>query len=82
MRVVLQFMNKRWTRFKKEVITAIYSAILYHAWKVRNWKIHRGITVNIIFIVTQIKLEIKERIEMLQSSKKADRCRNFLQAIV
>ncbi|KAJ8535652.1 hypothetical protein K7X08_023372 [Anisodus acutangulus] len=35
--------GKHWPQFKKEVLAAIWSAMIYHTWRARNWRLFRGI---------------------------------------
>lgn len=58
-----------------------WSAMVYHAWKARNWTIFKGKTVNTELVLTQIKEETIERIGIAQLSKKARRCQNIIQRI-
>ncbi|KAH0649553.1 hypothetical protein KY285_034801 [Solanum tuberosum] len=37
--------RKHWRQFYKEVVAAVWSAIVYHTWRARNWKLYRGTIV-------------------------------------
>ncbi|XP_049368638.1 uncharacterized protein LOC125833517 [Solanum verrucosum] len=74
--------EKHWKQFKKETIAAISGAVLYHTWRARNWKKYKGKNVNTKDAVIQIKTEITERIQFLSNSKKAQRCRGFIQHLL
>ncbi|XP_060177787.1 uncharacterized protein LOC132607725 [Lycium barbarum] len=54
--------HKNWTSFKKEIATAVIEALVYNIWTTRNWKFFRGQTVNINFVVQQMKIIIRERL--------------------
>lgn len=73
---------KHRNQFKKEIMEAICGAILYHSWKARNWNKVKGKNVQIEEGVRQIKKEIIERIYLLNNSKKAHNCRDFIQNII
>ncbi|XP_049406369.1 uncharacterized protein LOC125870045 [Solanum stenotomum] len=74
--------EKHWKQFKKETIATISGAVLYHTWRARNWKKYKGKNVNTKDAVIQIKKEITERIQFLSNSKKAQRCRGFIQHLL
>ncbi|XP_060200822.1 uncharacterized protein LOC132629103 [Lycium barbarum] len=73
--------RKHWPQFKKEVVAAIWGAVIYHTWRARNWRIFKKINVHREVVLTQIKLEIIERISILQRSRKAHSCRGFLRSL-
>ncbi|XP_070007590.1 uncharacterized protein [Nicotiana sylvestris] len=74
--------RKHWKQFKKEVIVAVnIAAVIYHIWRVRNVKIFQGRTVNKAEVVTQIKREVIEMIDLLKQSKKAQKYRNLVRQI-
>ncbi|KAG5581540.1 hypothetical protein H5410_052167 [Solanum commersonii] len=37
--------RKHWRQFYKEVVAAVWSAIVYHTWRARNCKLYRGTIV-------------------------------------
>ncbi|XP_019235808.1 PREDICTED: uncharacterized protein LOC109216132 [Nicotiana attenuata] len=76
-----QIKNKHWKQFRKEVIAAVHLARIYYTWRARNTKIFQGRTVKIDEIVVQIKREVKERIDLLHMSKKAQKCREFIRQL-
>ncbi|XP_059309987.1 uncharacterized protein LOC132061139 [Lycium ferocissimum] len=47
---LLGIKSKKWSRFRKKVLTAIYGATIYNIWTARNQKIFRGHTVQSKFI--------------------------------
>lgn len=63
------------------MIAAVYLAMVYYTWRARNTKNFQGRNVNIEEVVIQIKREVIERIDLLQQSKKAQKCRNFIRQI-
>ncbi|KAH0675380.1 hypothetical protein KY285_023181 [Solanum tuberosum] len=77
--VMLRIIRKKWNQFQRQVIAASWGAMIYHTWRVRNWKIFKGIHIQTTEIHTQIKREILHRIDILSSSKRASRCSIFLQ---
>ncbi|KAH0752237.1 hypothetical protein KY285_005385 [Solanum tuberosum] len=68
---------KHWKKFKKEVVTAIWGAIVYHIWKARNWKHFKGVQIQYTDIVEGIIRELIARIDMHKNTKRAHRCRSF-----
>ncbi|WMV26467.1 hypothetical protein MTR67_019852 [Solanum verrucosum] len=74
--------GNRWKQFKKEIMAAICGAIIYHTWRARNWRRFRDIRVHTEEAVTQIKKEISERLHLLSSSKRANKCRHFIQHLL
>lgn len=66
--------RKHWKQFTKEIMAAVYGAMVYYTWRARNWKVFRGITIQTNYVYTQIQQEIKVRVDMLRSSKRAHRC--------
>lgn len=80
---MLEWINRRhWPRLKKEMVTTVCSAIMYHAWRTKNSKICKGINIHTEIVVTQIKRETIERIEIVQLSKKAGRCQSMIQKLI
>nr|XP_033513248.1 uncharacterized protein LOC117277926 [Nicotiana tomentosiformis] len=73
--------KKHWKVFKKELEAAICATVIYHTWRVRNWKLFREVNVHSSEVIIIIKREIKERVEMLRASKKAQKCRRLVQDI-
>jgi len=49
---------------QKEVIAALWGAMVYHIWKARNWKQFKGTNIQHADIVRDITREIVARIEM------------------
>ncbi|PHT30373.1 hypothetical protein CQW23_30037 [Capsicum baccatum] len=39
--VLARIRGERWASIQKEVVAAIWSALVYHTWRARNWKIVR-----------------------------------------
>lgn len=59
------------------MVAAIWSAIVYHTWRARNWKLYRDTTVHSEIVLAQIKTEFTERIALFRGSKKAHRSYRF-----
>lgn len=74
--VLLNIKRKHWRQFK-ELMTAVWGAIVYHAWRARNWKVFKGINVHTSEVVTQIRKELVGRVKLHKSSKKARSCRGL-----
>ncbi|KAH0640651.1 hypothetical protein KY285_037237 [Solanum tuberosum] len=51
--------KKHWKKFKKEVIAALWGAMVYHVWKARNWKHFKGTSIQHADIVGNITREIE-----------------------
>jgi len=73
---------KHWVQFKKEIMAAICGAVLYHTWRARNWKKFKGRNVHTEEVVLQIKKEVIGRLSLLNKSKKAHKCRDFIQHLL
>lgn len=72
----LQWINGRhWRQFKKEIASTVLGAGIYHIWQARNWKLFKETTINTEQIVTQVKIEIRGRIDLMKDSKRARKCR-------
>ncbi|WMV22135.1 hypothetical protein MTR67_015520 [Solanum verrucosum] len=71
--------KKHWKKFKKEVVAALWGAMVYHIWKARNWKQFKGVSLQYSDMVKEITREIVGRIEMYKDSKRAIRSRSFWQ---
>ncbi|KAH0689774.1 hypothetical protein KY289_017132 [Solanum tuberosum] len=80
--VLKNIKGNRWKQFKKEIMATICGAIIYHTWRARNWRRFRDICVHTKEAVTQIKKEISERLHLLGSSKRANKCRHFIQHLL
>nr|XP_016463101.1 PREDICTED: uncharacterized protein LOC107786164 [Nicotiana tabacum] len=76
--VLESFKRKQWPRLKKELMTAIWGALLHHTWKARNWKLFKGINVHRSEIVSQIKKDVVVRLESYRTSRRARRCRGLV----
>ncbi|KAG5592207.1 hypothetical protein H5410_042721 [Solanum commersonii] len=70
--------RKHWSKVKKDIVAALWRAMVYLTWRVRNWKIYRGVNVQNEQVITQIKQEFIDRTDRLQESKKLYKCRNFI----
>ncbi|WMV40413.1 hypothetical protein MTR67_033798 [Solanum verrucosum] len=73
---------KHWKPFKKEIVAAIWGAVIYHTWRARNWKKFKHTIVQADIVIIQIKKEIIERLDLLELSRKADRCRGHIQKLI
>jgi len=73
---------KHWVQFKKEIMAVICGAVLYHTWRARNWKKFKGRNVHTEEVVLQIKKEVIGRLSLLNKSKKAHKCRDFIQHLL
>ncbi|WMV56909.1 hypothetical protein MTR67_050294 [Solanum verrucosum] len=73
---------KHWVQFKKEIMAAICGAALYHTWRARNWKKFKGRNVHTEEVVLQIKKEVIGRLSLLNKSKQAHKCRDFIQHLL
>ncbi|KAG5601808.1 hypothetical protein H5410_033178 [Solanum commersonii] len=73
--------RKHWKQFQKETFAAICRAILYHTRRARNWKKFKGKHVHTEEAVAQIKKEIIERVQFFSSSRKAQKCKQFIQLL-
>ncbi|KAM3219263.1 hypothetical protein P3L10_023794 [Capsicum annuum] len=80
--VLINIQRKHWKKFMKEAVATLHGAIIYHTWRARNWKRYKGKAVNIDEVITMIKKELLERINLHRNSKKAQRCRNWIQHLV
>ncbi|KAK4740413.1 hypothetical protein R3W88_004110 [Solanum pinnatisectum] len=61
--------KKHWKKFKKEVVAALWGAMVNHIWKARNWKQFKGVSLQHSDIVKEIIRKIVGRIEMYKDSK-------------
>lgn len=57
--------RKNWKKFKKQVIAALWGAMVYYIWKARNRKQFRCVQIQTIDILGKITSEIVDRIEFL-----------------
>lgn len=73
--------RNNWKQTKKEIVAAIFGSMFYHTWRARNWRMFKGVNVNIEDVVRQIKQDVIERIDTSGRSRKAHTCREFLQKI-
>ncbi|XP_059306478.1 uncharacterized protein LOC132057909 [Lycium ferocissimum] len=63
-RLVLEFIKKKhWCKMKKEVVVVVHGALIYFTWQARNWKIFKDNIVDTSFVVQQIEVVVKERID-------------------
>ncbi|XP_060195301.1 uncharacterized protein LOC132624556 [Lycium barbarum] len=76
-----QIKQKRWSKFKREIVAAGYGAVIYHIWRLRNGKIFKGQIVHRDFVMQQIKMIVRERISMFRDYKTARKCAWFLARI-
>ncbi|KAH0769592.1 hypothetical protein KY290_013573 [Solanum tuberosum] len=56
--VLLEIRRKHWKAIQKEIIAAVWGAMIYHTWRARNWKLFKGRTVHTNSVIKQIKEEI------------------------
>ncbi|XP_060178152.1 uncharacterized protein LOC132608097 [Lycium barbarum] len=43
LKIILRLIkHKHWKRFKKDVVAALWGAMIYHIWKARNWRQFKG----------------------------------------
>lgn len=73
------FKRRHWSQIKKEIATAIWGVIINHTWRARNLKQFKDENVHRETVVTEIKQEIKERIDHIKCSKRAQRSSFFIQ---
>ncbi|XP_060210228.1 uncharacterized protein LOC132637097 [Lycium barbarum] len=73
--------RRRWKQFQKEIVTTIWGALIYYTWQARNWKIFKEENVNKEFVTVQIQKEVRERLGMLNCSKRARRCQVLIQRL-
>ncbi|KAG5589167.1 hypothetical protein H5410_039681 [Solanum commersonii] len=73
---------KHWKPFKKEIVAAIWGAVIYHTWRARNWKKFKHTIVQAGIVIVQIKKEIVVRLDLLKLSRKAHRCRGYIQKLI
>lgn len=71
--------RRQWKQFHKELIAAIWGAVVYHVWKARNRKIFRGTIVNWKIFRGTIDIE---RIELLKDLRKASSCHSLLHKLL
>lgn len=50
--VLAKINRKHWKRFKKKVAAALWEAMVYHIWRVRNRKLFEGVIVHTGLIIT------------------------------
>lgn len=43
--------RRRWRQLKKEMVAAMYGAMIYYSWQARNWKQFRKININTEFTI-------------------------------
>ena len=55
---------------KKELLTAVWGAMIYHIWQARNWTIFRNKSVNTFFVIRKIQQEMRNKTDGLSSSKR------------
>lgn len=70
--------QRKWRKMKKEIMVAVWGAMIYHTWKARNWRIFRQIHVNTQFTITQIQEEVRDRLGVLQANKKVENVKDVL----
>ncbi|XP_060171508.1 uncharacterized protein LOC132602747 [Lycium barbarum] len=73
--------RRSWSQLKKELITGIWGAMIYHIWQARNRKQFRNVSITTSFIVEQIQKEIRHRVEGILGTKRAVRCASLLQRL-
>ncbi|KAK4711376.1 hypothetical protein R3W88_005889 [Solanum pinnatisectum] len=75
----LQWIKRsRWKQFQKEIVASVWGAMIYYTWQSRNSRIFKHKSVQPEYVITQIQKEIRERVYMLQSTKRALRCQRLI----
>lgn len=78
---LLKINQKHWCKFQKEAVAAVYGAVIYLIWTARNQKIFKGRVIDSRFIIQQAKNVIKERIDIVRSSKRGRRCARLIEVL-
>ncbi|XP_047251590.1 uncharacterized protein LOC124886707 [Capsicum annuum] len=77
-KTTVQWINTRnWQWFKKHIVARMWGALIYHTWQVRNKKIFQHITTPTSIVISQIQHELRERMNILKESKRAQKCQNW-----
>lgn len=61
---LVKLRNKHWSSNRKQVMASVYGAIIYQIWTARNHKIFRGQTLHNSFVIHQLQIIIRLRLEM------------------
>lgn len=80
--VLEQIKRKHWKQFKKEIVAAIWGAIVYYTWKARNWTTFKHLRVPGETVVLQIKKDIVERLDLLKTGRKARSCSSLIHRLI
>ncbi|KAM3269196.1 hypothetical protein P3S67_030078 [Capsicum chacoense] len=79
---VLEVVKKRhWRKFVKEIVVALISGMVYYAWRARNWRLFKKISITPSNVVARIKDEVVARIDIFKLAQKAIRSRSFHQRL-
>lgn len=79
--VLLEIRRKHWKAIQKEIIAAVWGAMIYHTWRARNWKLFKGRTVHTNSVIKQIKKEMLQRLTIPYLYKKLQRCRDLMHTL-
>lgn len=60
--------RRHWNRFNKEVVAGLLGALMLHIWKVRNWRLCKGINTQSSDILGQINKETVGKAEFYSHS--------------
>ncbi|XP_060216727.1 uncharacterized protein LOC132644165 [Lycium barbarum] len=71
--------SKHWNRLRKDILAAVYGAVIYYTWMARNNSIFQGKNVSSNFVVQQIQSVIKERLNIFRDTKRGRKCSSFIQ---
>lgn len=63
--------KEKWSQFQKEMVAAVWGAMIYYTWQARNSRIFRKVNVDREFIFAQFKKEILDRLDILCKTKRA-----------
>ncbi|KAG5616780.1 hypothetical protein H5410_016604 [Solanum commersonii] len=74
--------RKHWKQFKKELVAAIWAAIVYYTWKARNWTTFKNMSVQTETVVLQIKKDIVERLDLLKMGRKGRSCTSLIHRLI
>lgn len=65
------FKIRHWSQLKKELLTAVWGAMIYYTWQARNWTAFRNRSANTSLVIRKIQRQMRDRLDVLSSSKKA-----------
>ncbi|XP_019263377.1 PREDICTED: uncharacterized protein LOC109241112 [Nicotiana attenuata] len=66
--------RRNWKQVQKEMVAAVWGAMIYHTWQARNWRIFRNITINREFTIAKIQQEVKIRLDSMRNTCRARKC--------